>query len=136
MIHNPPSMKGMDYIRDKMGAVRPEKGATHTEKYGDMRSYKRAANANARATNTRLTNFDLTRKYSGTDGPNTESEFEKNSREFLEYWSDVKTEDPQYHLRMANKLPPHPDSIVMKKFTEANGKEGKAAAAKVRKSNF
>ena len=72
MIHNPPSMKGMDYVRDQMKAVRNEKGATHTEKHVDMRSYKRAANANARATNTRLSNIDLTRMYSGTDGSNTE----------------------------------------------------------------
>ena len=56
MIHNPPSMKGFDFIEQQIQSVQHTKGSTYTDGYGDLRNHSGTAATNQRATNTRLNN--------------------------------------------------------------------------------
>ena len=56
IVHNVPTSQAFAYMARTMETAQHSKGATHTEKYGDMRTYGGALAAKQRGSNTRLTN--------------------------------------------------------------------------------
>ena len=105
----------MEYFDKKMKAVRHPKGATYTDKHGDMRKYNGTTAVSARASNTRLSNVAATRNQpADSDSPKSETSFEREQRIFNEHWTAVREADPHYAKRMSGQLPPHPDSKAMK----------------------
>ena len=56
LLSNPPSTAAFNQLDKIVSNMEHRNGATHTEKYGDMRTYNGARAANQRASNTRLLN--------------------------------------------------------------------------------